>query len=773
MNDVADVTSEDFVEGSDVAVDGIVLEDGYELDVLTLENLTTNDVTDETNPVDITNIQDDYEVVIGTNIKTFDVKIAYWEDRDTLTNVLKEATLEYGDNFEELGAHDITQYVPAGMMIQSVTLWKPDETNATPLGYVEEVSVQGIDEDHLFLIKLEEIPEIFYNVEVNIDMPGEATAELAGVQITSSGNDDFGEGVDVSTSFDAADGYKIVRVEWVKYDIDGEEYVIDSGNLSDMSGDLISSIDANYRYTIFTEPYYEVTVVEATGSADTSYWDVQLTSGESEDGDVDLLDPEGSLDVLAGGVLTAEFTPDAGFDLLSVTKNGVPLTITDVNLLTDDITGMDEDVDYVIETVPEPVPALAVVKRVVESSSNPVDKDQWKENETITFEFVVENTGDLPIMGISLFDPLIGADEFIEFNPSLAVGAFSDPIYMTYEASLLPIGSSTNEVYVTGYTETEQETEEAYDSVPFSVISLEPSIAVIKTAVDGYESTTEKTQWNEGENVYYMFEVSNSGEVPFDVVKVDDMDQINWATYIKDGLAVGETKTVWSDGFTLPMDISSFDNTVLVYGYEAMEGYQPSNEVDESMLTELASNEGTESVDVIEVIEDNPSINVIKNVVRSEDDPDPKTSWYKGSTMTFEFVITNNGNVDLYDVELADVLLDSDYEYVTSVVQDMYVAEMLYAGETVKAYITLEAEETGSYINTVDVEGITDNEEVITDDDEVDFTVKRKSTPSPTTYTLTLKTDDGVDFEQYSDGIMVFPAGSKQMSTTVSWKLTS
>lgn len=269
----------------------------------------------------------------------------------------------------------------------------------------------------------------------------------------------------------------------------------------------------------------------------------------------------------------------------------------------------------------------------------------------------------------------------------------------------------------------------------------EPIINVSKTAVTSNDGTDDlKTSWLEDQTVWYKIVVENSGTKVFDKVVIID-DDIGFSTTI-DKLDAGGTQAVYAP-YQIPTGGSvprTFTNTVTAIGYD---------EFSESDPVELTRDTATEDIKIIEP--DKPAISVIKNVVRSEENPDSKTSWYKGRTVTFEIVIKNVGNVDLYNVVLDDKLYDSDEELVQSLELNYSVVEVLEVGEAVKLYFTYEADSTGSFTNIAIVEA---GDGDITDSDDAEFIVRKKS-PDPK-FMLELITDDGVFFDDHSDNRYFF-----------------
>ena len=273
------------------------------------------------------------------------------------------------------------------------------------------------------------------------------------------------------------------------------------------------------------------------------------------------------------------------------------------------------------ETVPmkqvgglQAAPAIEVVKDC------PATADA---GEPITYEITVTNTGNVDLTNITVVDDIIG-DLSDEFPDTLAVG--SDPVTANVQYTPTPSDGDpvTNTVTATG----DWQAGETSDTVSATAdcttdIIQAPGIDVTKSCPDLVGA---------GEAISYTITVTNTGTEALEGVTVVD---------------------------TLLGDITAefeFDDPFPVDGEAtAVVSYTPGAGEDPVTNTVTASGTGVDSGDSVSATAScttdvsNPAIQILKTV---SEEVVPV-----GTTVTYTYVITNTGDVTLYDISVDDDIM--------------------------------------------------------------------------------------------------------------------
>jgi uncharacterized repeat protein (TIGR01451 family) len=151
---------------------------------------------------------------------------------------------------------------------------------------------------------------------------------------------------------------------------------------------------------------------------------------------------------------------------------------------------------------------------------------------------------------------------------------------------------------------------------------LNPEIMIVKTGPEVAHN---------GDTITYHFNVTNIGDC--DLYNVEVVDPLIGTYYIGD-LAQGAYVTFTMD-YIIPADSTWIDNTATVTGDDGYGGD--------------ASDDDSWEVDVL-----NPEIMIVKT---------GPTVAHNGDTITYNFVVTNIGDCDLYNVEVTDPLFGATWSY--------------------------------------------------------------------------------------------------------------
>ncbi|MCK5812418.1 MAG: DUF11 domain-containing protein, partial [Clostridiales bacterium] len=347
------------------------------------------------------------------------------------------------------------------------------------------------------------------------------------------------------------------------------------------------------------------------------------------------------------------------------------------------------------------------------------DIEDGEVGDTITYTLTVENSGNVPLTNVWVTDPLTGT---LEEVGDLAVGDSvtldPSPTYIIQIEDLW-YGSVENTAYADGLYMDQPVHADDSESV---LVYGTPGISVTKVA-DGEE-------YYEGDTITYTIVVINTGNLPLYGVEVfDDLTDSYW--YIS-MLATGASVTVSPDATYLVLNADVLaevvNNEVTAGGW----GGQREEYVEDSDNEEV-------------IILGSPSIELIKTGSISVG--------VVGDTVTYDFKITNTGNVTLTNVDLTDELLSLDIP-----IADLAPGQTIVITGAGSHVLTLEDLQEGFFENIAKAKGTykddqisdEDNWIVTTDGTPIIRIVKEASILSGTvgdviTYTLTVTNPGNVD----------------------------
>ncbi len=268
------------------------------------------------------------------------------------------------------------------------------------------------------------------------------------------------------------------------------------------------------------------------------------------------LDPVRVTDPLLGAVTCA---PTALAPTESATCTAAPYTITAadeggtvVNTATATGTpprGPDvSSTDSTTTTVGTPAPAIELVKSVA-NIEDTNDSGLVDAGDEITYAFTVTNTGNVPVRGVDVVDPMLEAAGIaITCSPTtLAPGekatcTVDGPYVIT--AADVRAGEVVNVAHATGEDIDGEPVTSADDSATVATDDAPPGIALVKRATLLDKDGDEKA--DAGEKIRYTFKVTNTGGVKLTGIEIDDpmLDAAGVTiTCKKTTLAPGESTT--------------------------------------------------------------------------------------------------------------------------------------------------------------------------------------------------------------------------------------
>jgi large repetitive protein len=288
---------------------------------------------------------------------------------------------------------------------------------------------------------------------------------------------------------------------------------------------------------------------------------------------------------------------------------------TNVATVTGDTPAGNTVTDEDPSTVVVLVPGIDIAKQVEGPDSRDVVRGA-----DVTFEITVTNTGEVDLTNVTVSDPL--APECDRVIGGLLVGAVA-----SYDCTVAAVTAGfENVATVTGDTPYEQ----VSDEDPSTVVVLVPGIDIAKEA-EGPDSREVVA----GADVTFTITVTNTGEVDLTNVTVSDPLAPDCDRVIGD-LAAGAST---SYECTVAAVSEGFTNVATVTGdtpYEQVDDEDPSTVV---VLT--------------------PSIDVEKATNGFDADTPAEAPYILVSEpITWTYVVTNDGEVDLTDVTVVDDQLD-------------------------------------------------------------------------------------------------------------------
>ena len=374
----------------------------------------------------------------------------------------------------------------------------------------------------------------------------------------------------------------------------------------------------------------------------------------------------------------------------------------------------DDDVTTTIEYAP----SIEIIKDVDKTQ---LTGDDAVAGTVLRYTMIVVNTGNVTLHNVHITDELVHDSVTFDWNGSTVAetgeGVLASGEKVTATATYAVTQDDIddafvmNEATVHGTSPNDDDVSDTDDAR--TNIEHNPAITIVK---DVDKAMLEGDEAVVGMTLSYSFTITNTGNVTLNDVKLSDNLNgiydlaVNWSKSSDDATGDG----VLSVGETVEAS-AKYDIT--------------QNDVDAAIVTNTADVSGkspqdetvTDSDDAATTIEHSPSISLTKDVDKETLTGDAAVV---GSTLTYDFVITNDGNVTLHDVELIDRLAgvyDLTIDWTKSSDADTDDG-VLNVGETVKASakydITQSDIDAGKVTNVADVSGVSPQDEKVTDDDD-------------------------------------------------------
>jgi LPXTG-site transpeptidase (sortase) family protein len=340
----------------------------------------------------------------------------------------------------------------------------------------------------------------------------------------------------------------------------------------------------------------------------------------------------------------------------------------------------------------------------VDQTVDPPD-DRPDVGDRIDYTFTVTNIGNVTLDNF-VFDDVVEAVTFSGSINSLPPGE-SDSVTGSYLLSKedLNAGSFTNTASVTANTPDDSEIT-GHDG-DTQVLPPDPSILLTKTGVVNDGVVDPPGVINPGDLIEYQFEVENTGNVTLrDISITDDVGSVtlenNLISELDPGTSDSTTITGTYEITQEDIDAGSFTNTAEVFGTDINDTQVSDPDTYEQTLTPT------------------PELSLEKRGTVQADVVLPEGEVNVGDQITYDFIITNTGNVTLTEVDITDE--NSAVDLTGAALSSLAPGQ---SDSSFRGVYTLTQEDidAGKFINTATVSGNMPNDDEVTDvgEDEQSF----------------------------------------------------
>ena len=310
------------------------------------------------------------------------------------------------------------------------------------------------------------------------------------------------------------------------------------------------------------------------------------------------------------------------------------------------------------------VPSIEVIKK---GSFNDANGDGFaQKGETITYNFSVVNTGTMQLTNVVVTDPMvtvtggpiavmnIGTKDDTTFNATYVITqADVDAGFINNQAlvTATPIVGTP----ITDLSDSNDPALPGKNDPTVTKLSQNPGLKLLKHGT--FEDTNHNGSVNEGDRITYVFKVMNTGNVTMkDIVVSDPMVTVVGGPISLEPLAFDETTFTASYVLTqADIDLGAVYNLALVTGNDP-QGVSIDNDSEDT--SPLTPNDKFYMPScptcTVTTLEQKSGIALIKTAVFNDENNNKNAE--AGETITYNFVVTNTGNVRLTNVVVNDPL---------------------------------------------------------------------------------------------------------------------
>ncbi|WP_438695991.1 DUF7507 domain-containing protein, partial [Winogradskyella undariae] len=328
--------------------------------------------------------------------------------------------------------------------------------------------------------------------------------------------------------------------------------------------------------------------------------------------------------------------------------------------ISDDDSVLEDDIT---ETVLPQESGIAVIKTSVFNDEN---NDGFADlGETITYNFTVTNEGELAITSVVLTDAMLGgvitlssgdlnSDNILDVDETWLYTANYTILQLDIDAGIVSNQATVTGISTDGSTLTDISDDDSVleDDITETVLPQESGIAVIKTSIFNDENTDGFADL--GETITYNFTVTNEGELAITSVVLTDamlggVITLSSGDLNNDNILDVDEIWLYTANYTilqLDIDAGIVSNQATVTGTSS----------DGSTLTDLSDDDSVLEDEITEtVLPQESGIAVIKTSVFNDENNDGFADL--GETITYNFTVTNEGELLITNVVLTDVML--------------------------------------------------------------------------------------------------------------------
>ncbi|MDI1254994.1 MAG: gliding motility-associated C-terminal domain-containing protein, partial [Flavobacterium sp.] len=470
--------------------------------------------------------------------------------------------------------------------------------------------------------------------------------------------------------------------------------LVKSGAVVDTDGDGTTEVGETIHYTFTVTNTGNVSVNGIVVN------DAIITTSPITVGD---LAPGASLVVTGDYVLTQPDLDGCNFTN-TATASGATLLGTAVTDISDNDNDPTNGADTPTVTALTQSPSITLVKSGVYVDND--GNNQLNIGDTVTYTFVITNTGNVTVNDLSLTDVILSNNPLTLTTTSLAPGASSSPVF-TYNITVEDInaGQVVNSADITASTncgatlnvasDSDDPTLPNNDDPTVTILPDVSSLTMIKTSVLLDNGTP--TNYAD-DTIRYTFTVTNTGNVIITNVVVNDSPiGINGIPVVPSTLAPGQSGSYTTTDATDYHVTAADYNLGLVINSAVAIGFNPDNEP----VTDISDNNDPAqtgpSDPTVTILTHNPQLTFVKTGTLSED----------GATISYTFDVYNTGNVSISNLTINDALITNGSN-IPVVPPTLAPGEVGHA--TVSYTITQADYDAGMVVNTATVSGEDDND---------------------------------------------------------------
>ncbi|WP_298323883.1 gliding motility-associated C-terminal domain-containing protein [uncultured Dokdonia sp.] len=541
---------------------------------------------------------------------------------------------------------------------------------------------------------------VYTITQADIDNGGVTNQALAtgqnpdGVDVTDTSDDDSNLEDDETITTFPTDGGAIALIKTGTFnDVNGDGFA-QAGETVTYNFTVTNTGNVTITNIVITDP-----IVAVIGGP------IDLVAGASDATTFSAVYTITQADVDGGGVTN---------QALATGQNPDGVDVTDTS---DDDSNLEDD--ETITTFPTDGGAIALIKT---GTFNDVNGDGFAQaGETVTYNFTVTNTGNVTITNIVITDPMVT----VIGGPIDLVAGASDAttfsaVYTITQADV-DGGGVTNQALATGQnpdgvdvTDTSDDNSNLEDDETITTFPTDAgSIALIKTGFFNDESGDGFAQV--GETVTYNFTVTNTGNVTItNIVITDPMVAVTGGPI--DLVAGASDATTFSAVYTITqadVDGGGVTNQALATG-------QNPDGVD---VTDTSDDDSNLEDDItVTDLPQGASISLIKTAVFNDIDGDGFAQ--VGETITYNFTVTNTGNVTVTNIIIEDPLVivsggPIDLEPGETDSTTFVAVYTIVQSDIDEGFVTNQAIATGQDPDGVDIVDISDDNNSVEDDETV------------------------------------------------------